>query len=117
MSEPKTEYNINHNGVLLGSDKIIFQMDEEILHGATLKVEYIISITTAFDMNNVKINDFYSSDFVFNSNEPLLTELKTNNDYGWKIENGTLVSNSGDGTIEGATEYRIKLVLSTLLTP
>lgn len=117
MSEPKTVYNINHNGVLLGADKIIFQMDEEILHGATLKVEYIISITTAFDMNNVEINDFYSSDFVFNSNEPLLTELKTNNDYGWKVENGTLVSNSGDEVIEGATEYRIKLVLSTLLTP
>lgn len=117
MSEPKTVYNINHNGVLLGADKIIFQMDEEILHGATLKVEYIISITTAFDMNNVEINDFYSSDFVFNSNEPLLTELKTNNDYGWKVENGTLVSNSGDEVIEGATEYRIKLVLTTLLTP
>ena len=59
-----TTYNVNHEGVLIGGDKIIFQVDEEILHGATLRIEYVISITTAFDMNNIVINDLYSSDSV-----------------------------------------------------
>lgn len=117
MSEPKTVYDVNHNGVLLGSDKIIFQMDEEILHGATLKVEYVISITSAFDMNNIKINDFYSEDFIFNSKDSLISELKTNGDYGWKIEDGSLICESGDEIIEGANEYKIKLILTTMLTP
>ena len=118
MTEPKTTYNINHEGVLIGGDKIIFQVDEEILHGATLRIEYVISITTAFDMNNIVINDLYSSDFVFNQDEPLLSEAsRTNRDYGWQMNGNTLVTGSGGQTIQAATEYRTKIVLSTVLTP
>lgn len=118
MSEPVTTYNVNHEGVLIGGDKIIFQVDEEILHGATLRIEYVISITTAFDMNNIVINDLYSSDFVFNQDEPLLSEAsRTNRDYGWQMNGNTLVTGSGGQTIQAATEYRTKIVLSTVLTP
>ena len=91
MTEPKTTYNINHEGVLIGGDKIIFQVDEEILHGATLRIEYVISITTAFDMNNIVINE--------------------------QMNGNTLVTGSGGQTIQAATEYRTKIVLSTVLTP
>lgn len=118
MSEPVAEYNVSHDSVLIGGDKIIFQLDEEILHGATLRVEYVISILSAFDMNNIVVNDIYSSDFIFSSSEPLLTEpTATNADYGWYVNGNTLVTTSGSQTISAATEYRTKLVLSTVLTP
>ena len=118
MSEPVTTYTVNHEGVLIGGDKIIFQVDEEILHGATLRIEYVISITTAFDMNNIVINDLYSSDFVFSQDSPLLSEAsKTNRDYGWQMNGNSLVTSTGNQTIKAATEYRTKLILSTVLTP
>lgn len=117
MSEPNTIYNSNNENVLIGGDKIVFQADEEILHGATLRIEYVMSIITAFNANHIKITDYYSDEFTFNSNESLLTESGTNNNYGWKIENNSLVCDSGDSGISGATEYKVKLVLSTVLTP
>lgn len=118
MSEPVTTYRVNHEGLLIGGDKMIFQVDEELLHGATLRIEYVISIQAAFNMNNIIINDLYSNNFVFNQDEPLLSEgEKINRDYGWQMNGNTLVSSSGGQTIQAATEYRTKLVLSTVLTP
>lgn len=117
MSDPKTVYNMNNAGIIFGDDKIIFQVDEELLHGATLEIEYVISITTAFDCNNIKINDFFSEDLVFSKDQKLLTEDKKNSDYGWRIEGGILTTDSGSQTIQGADEYKVKLNLSTVFTP
>ncbi len=118
MSEPVTTYSVNHEGLLIGGDKMIFQVDEEILHGATLRIEYVISIRAAFNMNNIIINDLYSNNFVFNQDEALLSEGgKINRDYGWQMNGNTLVSGSGEQIIQAATEYRTKLVLTTVLTP
>lgn len=117
LSDPKTVYNINNAGIIAGDDKIIIEVDEEIIHGATLEVEYVLSITSSFDSNYIKITDFYYEDFVFSQEQKLLTENKTNGDYGWRIEDGYLITDSGGNIIDGAKEYKVKLVLSTVLTP
>lgn len=117
LSDPKTVYNINNAGIIAGDDKIIFQVDEEILHGATLEIEYVISITSSFDTNHIKIKDFYSEDLIFTPNQRMITENKINSDYGWKFENGTLMTDSGGNITEAAKEHKVKLILSTVFTP
>ena len=89
MMEPKTTYNIS-NAAILNGDKIVITADEEIIHGATL-----------------------------NPNQKLLTENKTNNDYNWKYNESerTIILNSGSINLQATKPYKVKLVLSTLITP
>lgn len=117
MSDPKVVYNINNAAIIAGDDKIILQLDEEIMHGATLKIEYVISITSTFNSSNIVIEDFYDDPLIFSENEKLLTENKTNKDYGWKMQNGKLINDSGGDSIHEAQEHKVKLVLSAVLTP
>lgn len=117
LLDPQIVYNISNAGIIAGDNKIIIEADEEILHGATLEVEYILSITSSFDSKNIKMTDLYCKDFVFSRGQKLLTENKTNGDYGWRIEAGSLITDSGSNVINGSDEYKVKLVLSTVLTP
>ncbi len=116
LSEPTTNLDLNNAGIIPGSDRIILQVDSEILHGATLSVEYVISITNAFDAKNIVIKDFPESSLQYSSSQKLLTENKTNADYGWRYQDGYLYSNSGGNVTPAAQEYRKKLILTTILT-
>ena len=117
LSDPKTVYNISNAGIISGDDKIVFQVDEEILHGATLEIEYVISITCSFDSNHIRIKDFHNEDLKFTPTQRLITENKTNNDYGWKYEGNVLTTDSGNNITESVKEHKVKLVLSTVFTP
>lgn len=118
MAEPVTVYELNNVGMIADDNKIIMQMDNEILHGATLKIEYIISICTLFESSNIRIKDFYSEGLNFSQNQKLLTENKTNKDYKWKVDtNGTLIHDSGNYRLKETESYKVKLVLTTVLTP
>ena len=116
LSDPDTAFDLNNAGIISGDDKIILQIDSELLHGATLYIEYIISVTSAFDMKNIVINDFPDSSLRYNANQKLLTENKTNSSYGWTYKNGYLTSSSGSTIHKAATEYKKKILLSTVLT-
>lgn len=116
LADPVTTYNISNAGIIPGNSAII-QVDDEIIHGATLQVEYVFCVVASFDSNDIKITDFLGKNFVFNPNQQLLTENKTNNDYGWHYEGDDLVSKSPEETINGTEEYKVKLVVSTLITP
>lgn len=116
LSEPTTILDLNNAGIIPGSDRIILQVDSEILHGATLSVEYVISITNAFDAKNIVIKDFPENSLQYSSSQKLLTENKTNADYGWSYQDGYLYSNSGGNTVPAAQEYKKKLILTTILT-
>ena len=108
-------YEINNAGIIAGDDKIIIQADEEIMHGATLEIEYLIYATAGFDTSTIVIKDFYDSPLIFHENQKLITESGTNAKYNWKVKDGNLVH---EGTnIAKGEEYEIKLVLSTVLTP
>ena len=74
MYDPTTSYNLNNAGIIPGDDKIILQLDAELLHGATLYIEYVINIISAFDSKNIIINDIPGSSLVYSPNQYLLTE-------------------------------------------
>lgn len=116
-TEPETTYELNNVGMIAGDNKIIMQMDDEIIHGATLKIEYIINIWTEFKSNDIKIKDYCSDSLKFNQNEKMLTENKTNKDYNWNMDaNGVIIHNSGSKGSDAEHAYKVKLVLSTVLT-
>lgn len=117
MYDPTTSYNLNNAGIIPGDDKIILQLDAELLHGATLYIEYVINIISAFDSKNIIINDIPGSSLVYSPNQYLLTENKTNADYGWNYTNNILYCTSGSQTIPAIKEYTKKLVLTSVLTP
>lgn len=116
LSDPTTNLDLNNAGIIPGDDKIIIQIDSEIMHGATLYIEYIISVTCAFDATNITISDYPDSSLKYNKNQRLLTENKKNSDYNWTYTNGYITSNSGSGVIRAGTEYKKKIILSTVLT-
>lgn len=116
LSDPSTSLDLNNAGIIPGDDKIIIQIDSEIMHGATLYIEYIISVTCAFDATNITISDYPDSSLKYNKNQRLLTENKKNSDYKWTYTNGYITSNSGSGVIRAGTEYKKKIILSTVLT-
>ena len=116
-SDPTTVYNLGNAAIIPGDNKVLFQVDEEIMHGATIEIEYIISLVCAFETTNIKIADFYTNALMYNENKKMLMEDRTNKDYGWKVQNGYLLNDSGNVVIQPGKEYKIKLVLSTVLTP
>lgn len=115
--EPTITYNMNNVGIYPDDDRFIIQADEELLHGATLEIEYLFVFITALDCNHIKIFDFYDKNLGFNTNQKLLTENATNGDFGWKVEEGTLMNDSGEEIAEDIDTHFVKLVLSTVLTP
>ena len=125
LTSPEIEYKINNAAIIKGDDKIIMQVDEEIMHGATLQIEYLISFSSGSDMK-IKIKDLYNNPLVFNENQKMLTENKTNKQYGWRMKD---IDNDGTGELVNIglddsgietkknQEYQVKLILSAVLTP
>lgn len=98
---------------LMTPDGIILTADEEILHGATLWIEYTMSCSRyayygSGAVSSNRILDLKDEKLVFNENQELLTEpSRTNADYGWHMESEGLVTEQSN----------VKLVLSVLITP
>ena len=118
VSAPSTTFNLNNAGIIPGDNKIILQVDAEILHGATLYIEYIISVTSAFDTKNIVIEDIPNISLRYNANQKMLTENRTNSSYGWTYDSETkhLISKSGSTVQKAANAYTKKLLLSTVLS-
>lgn len=116
-AQPTITYDMTNVGMYPNDDKFVIQADEELLHGATLEIEYIFVFITTFDCNHIKIFDYYNKNLVFSQGQKLLTEDATNGEFGWNIEEGILVNDSGDTIHDDLSERYVKLVLSTVLTP
>lgn len=100
---------------LFTPDAIILTADEELVHGATLKIEYVMSVSryAVYGDGTIytsKFIDYKDDRLAFNENAKLLTEPnKTNADYGWHMTGEGLVTENGGSNT--------KLILSVLLTP
>ncbi len=99
---------------VLMSNQILLLVDEEILQGAILTIEYEMSVSrySVYSDGEIyysKFLDEKDEKLAFDENTPLLTEQsKTNASYEWKMTDEGLVSNSENNTV--------KLVLSTIIT-
>jgi len=77
-------------------------VDEELMHGATIEIEYVITVEDlkALNCTGVKILDYLDYDnntMVYNSSAKLITDpSKTNADFGWQIK----AKNELDGIVE-----------------
>lgn len=99
---------------MLMPNRIVLLADAEILQGAVLKIEYRMPVTASAlygtgGINNLEIVDNKNSELSFSKEERLITDpSKTNEEYGWEIEEGQLV------TRKPMSEAR--LVLSSVLS-
>ncbi len=117
------------NGQLLG-EELLFFLDNELIQGATLEVEYLINVKTAFDCTSLVITDILGNGFIFDENASLITNpSQANRNFSWQIEQGTTRNREGERmklkytapTIDGYVlrkggELNIKLVVSRLLS-
>lgn len=100
---------------VLTPDRVILTADEEILHGATLKIEYIMSCSryAAYGSGQIysgKILDLKDEKLLFARDEKLITDpSKTNADYGWEM--------TSEGLVTTQVTDETKLMLSVLITP
>lgn len=84
---------------ILVSDKIFLFLDPEIAHGATLQIEYVITVSALNGLENYTIEEnLTNSNLKFRADNNLLTENKTNGQVGWKYVNGKLVKTGRGGT-------------------
>ena len=105
---------------MLLDDRVILTVDNTVLQGAVLEVEYNITLSryAYYGTGSIfesKITDKRNTDnsngdrLVFRSDGRLITENKTNGSYGWsEDENGDIITISNDG--------ESKLVLSKVLS-
>ena len=97
---------------ILVSDKIFLFLDPEIAHGATLQIEYVITVSALNGLENYTIEEnLTNSNLKFRADNNLLTENKTNGQVGWKYVNGKLIKTGRGGTTE-----KVKIVLSTVIS-
>ena len=71
----------------VGSDlPLIFYMDDEIAHGATVKLEYTIRVKndSSIQCNYLELINYPPAGFIFGQDTVHITEAKTNRDYGWE---------------------------------
>ncbi len=122
----------NAQNYFVADDNLFMFLDQELLQGCLLEVEYIINIKTAFPCTKLELKDVVDKKFNFNPSSSLISEEKTNADYGWEIDE-QLSHKKGNGLILSLTEsseedpdkdyiikkggsYEVKLLLSCLLT-
>lgn len=69
---------------------VYLQLDDEILHGATLKVQYLITIknTGELPITSMRIMDYLDhayGNLHYTPGDLMITENKKNQDYGWNL--------------------------------
>ena len=74
-------------GILDGGDYYIATIDNELLYGATLEIEYAVVILSSEEINKIEIIDNIPSNMSYDHNAKLLTEEnKINANYGWNYD-------------------------------
>lgn len=100
---------------LFTSDSLILFADEELIHGAELRIEYTMSLSRyalygSGEIYEGKILDLKSSNLRFSQDAQLLSDpSKTNADYGWQETSEGLVTMKAGG--------EVKLLLSATISP
>lgn len=105
-------------GGIAYSDNLIITIDEEIIHGATLIVEYkfIAENTGTVACSEYKIDDLKDNKFIFKGNQKLLTEDTTNQEQGWKMTNSDTIEYSSTDPIKIGEKVEKKIVLSKVVS-
>ena len=106
-------------------DKIVITLDNELMQGAVIEIEYEINIKSSYAMSSVEIEDLTNGNVVYNPNAKLITEDKTNSDYGWTLTGDSGLYTNQDKDIVFSNDSSIpkkgclskKIVYSRMLSP
>lgn len=94
----------------LSLDPVYMQLDDEYLHGATLKVQYMITIKNTGDLpiTSMRIMDYLDHEYKhlqYSPEEVMLTENKKNRDYGWNyLTNFEIAEGANDHNFQNAMQ-------------
>lgn len=128
----------NAQNYFVADNNLFMHLDQEMIQGSRLDLEYIINIKTAFNCTELKLQEEVDKKLNFNESAKMISEDKTNADYGWKVNEAlsykkynnsddyhNLVLSISESSEEdpdkeyiikkGGT-YQVKLLLSCLLT-
>ena len=96
---------------------LIFYMDNEISHGATVKLEYTIRIKndSSIQCNYLELVNHLPVGFIFSQDTINITELKTNKDYGWEQTDLQSLYDSGYVSLETLNQYKNRVTLKITL--
>ncbi len=116
------------NYYILNDDLYMF-MDNELLQGSLLEIEYLVDIKSSIPCDEIEIQEEVDRRLNFSQNAKLISEDKTNADYGWTfnehmsykdgndiILNIHETSKEGNFVIKRGGAYEAKVVLSRILT-
>lgn len=106
-------------GILLSDEFLIATVDEELLHGATLEVEYDFTLQNSSQIPclGYTIKDSLDNKFIYDANHSLLTEPVANSSYGWQIlSDGENIQISNLSNLTNGQTVKKKLVLTSILS-
>lgn len=120
----------NARNYFVADNNLYMFLDNEYLQDSTLELEYIINIKSAKDVNKLELQGNIDNKLVFQPSAKIITEDKTNEEYGWAINeelsykngNGVVISlkkEAGQGEepiIKRGQPYKSKFVVTCLLS-
>lgn len=78
------EFSNEPQNCIILSNGIFITLDNELMQGARLDIEYVVNIKSTMDINSVEVEDLTNGNVVYDGNTSLLSEEdKINSDYGW----------------------------------
>ena len=102
----------------IGSEIPLLQyMDDEIAHGATIKIEFTVRIKndSSIQCNYLELVNHLPEGFMFAQETPFITENGKNSDYGWQITDLQSLYNDGYISSETLDEYDNRQTLRVVL--
>lgn len=96
-------------------DKIVWDVDDELKHGATVQIEYEITVKNTGDVDCTEFTlidylDYNNTSLQYRSDANLITENKKNSNYGWNtVSNFGILQNATKTELdEGKTYLQLK---------
>ena len=103
VSDFDVSYN-NQKYYMVLDNGVFIAIDRELMQGARLDIEYVINIKSIKKIESVEIEDITNGNMDFSPYTKLITEDKTNAEYGWSLAGKTRLYSNDDKTI--ASSYQ-----------
>ncbi len=118
------EFSDEPPNCMILDDKVVITLDSELMQGAKMEIEYEINIKSSYALDGVQIEDLTNGNLAYNPDAKLLTEDKTNADYGWTQTGDSELYEDGDKDVVYSTASSIakkgclskKIVYSKILS-
>ena len=125
-----TEFTENAQNYFITNDDLYMFLDQEMLQGSKLELEYIVNIKSSIPCTKIELQEEVDKNMNFDLSSKLISEDKTNEDYGWQVNEDLSFQNghnlvlsinetpdeNSEYVIRKGRSYQTKIVLSTLLT-